>query len=381
MLKLLRLYIKAVRRIIGLAVHKRIALRLGFPRNSINRIAFERLFWTELKEKSGLFERLLIEKPGFGADLRIAISYRCNRNCSYCYAKGLEEIYPQDMISEDFRRVIGWLKKQNKKRIALSGGEPTIHPKFCEFLDICEKENVNVGLLTNNLFNNEIAEKITRKNISYVMVHYEVRRTFSNEEYKIFTKNLNLLNNRGIPTIFRCTFPSTNNFSDFSSHIISAAKKYKVAIRCAFASPGFSQIEHATFNELLNTGNTILEFMEDCKKNGVFAFICRPMPRCMFNDRQWEYLKKLAYIISKCSAGKNGNYAAYAVVNPDLSILACFCLFDKGPKIFDFKDIKDVSDYYAEKFENLRSIPVIEECKTCSYYLTRECQGGCLTYK
>ncbi|MFH2144428.1 MAG: radical SAM protein, partial [Candidatus Omnitrophota bacterium] len=213
-LKLLELGMLAIRRIIGLAVHKRRALRLGFPRDSINRIAFQRLFWTEYKEKRSLFERFFIEQPTFGADLRIAISYKCNRDCSYCYAKGLEEIYPEDMKLEDFRKVIGWLKKQNRKRIALSGGEPTIHPKFCEFLDSCEKENIDVGLLTNNLFNSEIAEKITRKNVGYIMVHYEVREAFSSEEYEIFTGNLNLLNNKGIPTVFRYTFPSTNNFSD-----------------------------------------------------------------------------------------------------------------------------------------------------------------------
>ena len=78
--------------------------------------------------------------------LTINLNDTCNLNCRWCYNQG-----NSDKIM-DFTRFVSFYKrviKDNLSDIVLIGGEPTIHPRFIDILDVIE--NKKISLFTNGI--------------------------------------------------------------------------------------------------------------------------------------------------------------------------------------------------------------------------------------
>ena len=68
----------------------------------------------------------------------IEITQRCNLSCPTCYA-GSSPLHSEMMSLEEFTRQVDQLVaggKRGSDMIQLSGGEPTIHPRFFEMIDL-----------------------------------------------------------------------------------------------------------------------------------------------------------------------------------------------------------------------------------------------------
>ena len=80
----------------------------------------------------------------------IEITDKCNKNCSYCYNRINQSDSQKNFIKEDLiYNLINNLNLYGNKEIILSGGEPKIHPKFCNILDYLMKNNFNCKINTN----------------------------------------------------------------------------------------------------------------------------------------------------------------------------------------------------------------------------------------
>jgi len=71
--------------------------------------------------------------------VNLLITMRCNRACSYCFAKEKLHSYSapesvKNITLENFNKVLDFLLKSNQNVLQLAGGEPTIHPQFKEML-------------------------------------------------------------------------------------------------------------------------------------------------------------------------------------------------------------------------------------------------------
>lgn len=82
----------------------------------------------------------------------LAISYKCNQRCSFCPCSKEEAKYPFVALPELKKTAAEFVSEQNIDTIVISGGEPTIHPNFIEFLRFTTKE---LGLHTVVLSNGE----------------------------------------------------------------------------------------------------------------------------------------------------------------------------------------------------------------------------------
>ena len=66
--------------------------------------------------------------------LDVSITNRCNRGCDFCYRQST--YVGEDITLEDYQIVIDNAKECGVQQIAIGGGEPTIHPNFCEILEM-----------------------------------------------------------------------------------------------------------------------------------------------------------------------------------------------------------------------------------------------------
>ena len=98
-------------------------------------------------------------------NMLIEITQSCNLTCPTCYA-GSSPQNKSFMSVEDFTKLIDQLLEQGKGNadlIQLSGGEPTIHPKFFELVEIALDKGINQVYINTNgirLAKAEFAERL-----------------------------------------------------------------------------------------------------------------------------------------------------------------------------------------------------------------------------
>jgi radical SAM protein with 4Fe4S-binding SPASM domain len=81
---------------------------------------------------------------------RVYLSYTCKHNCSRCHYGGDHRKEIAFMNSDSFSKLLESLHCLKVKFIDLSGGgEPTLHPEFRRFAQMCIKEKFKLSLLTN----------------------------------------------------------------------------------------------------------------------------------------------------------------------------------------------------------------------------------------
>lgn len=79
----------------------------------------------------------------------IAIGYMCNQKCSFCPCSKEEKKYPIPSL-EELKNAIDIMKESGIDSVVVSGGEPTMHPFFCEFIHFLCQKKLKVTILSNS---------------------------------------------------------------------------------------------------------------------------------------------------------------------------------------------------------------------------------------
>lgn len=80
----------------------------------------------------------------------IAIGYMCNQSCSFCPCSKAEKGYPIPTLEELKRAIESMIEDSSINSVVVSGGEPTIHPDFINFIKyLCNKE-LKITILSNS---------------------------------------------------------------------------------------------------------------------------------------------------------------------------------------------------------------------------------------
>jgi len=304
--------------------------------------------------------------------LRIAITYRCNNSCAYCSTGVANRETGSDMTVEDFRRGLIWFKKQNIRKILLTGGEPFIHKDIKEVLGFCDELKFNTHILTNGLLITPELKKHIKDKAVFLILNVNL-----DESYYALKRNVSGIHEK----IIMLRYNFRKKPEDYTL-LFKMAKECSVSIRFGFTVPSrYTDNECYSFKDMLAYKYQIMDFVRLSRLSLVKVHFARPLARCIFNEEEWRYLRKFSGAKSRCLVGYSGNYASRAIVNPDLSVDVCYASLFKARSIFDFKDYKDLSSYFKDKIDTLRKKPLINKCNNCRYYKDSSCQGGCLVYK
>lgn len=90
----------------------------------------------------------------------IEITNVCNLKCSFC-PKTVREL--EFMKIETFEKILDQIKCYTKYIYLHVKGEPFMHPKLSEILELCDKKGFRVNITTNGTLINEVKEKIISK--------------------------------------------------------------------------------------------------------------------------------------------------------------------------------------------------------------------------
>lgn len=95
----------------------------------------------------------------------------CNLKCKHCYQNASNSL-PGELTLKEKLNVIGQLDRAGVPLIALSGGEPTIHPDFLRIVGEASKRGIYMAVATNGIrFSNiEFVEKALKAGLKYIEV-------------------------------------------------------------------------------------------------------------------------------------------------------------------------------------------------------------------
>ena len=120
------------------------------------------------KSTQDFFEEHFKEKPHL-TSFQIELTSRCNERCVHCYIPDENKI--SDIEPSFFYHVLDQCHEMGLLGLTLSGGEPMMHPNFCDFLRKAKEYDFSINILSNlTLLNDEIVTEMKANRLSSVQV-------------------------------------------------------------------------------------------------------------------------------------------------------------------------------------------------------------------
>ena len=79
----------------------------------------------------------------------LEITPSCQLRCVHCYRESMPGLGHGSMQGDDWKRTIASLAAHGTKYVQFIGGEPTIHPRFCELLEYAAEVGLNIEVYSN----------------------------------------------------------------------------------------------------------------------------------------------------------------------------------------------------------------------------------------
>ena len=306
------------------------------------------------------------------------ITHKCNLRCKHCY----QDDYCQDLnlkqLYKIFYQFLDFCKeKKVKGHINFTGGEPFTNYYLFALLELCEKNNISFGILTNGtLLNNRIVKDLSKfKKLSFVQISIDGIPTTHNEirGENNFEKALNgckLLKKYNIQTMVSFTVHKKNYLE--LSKVIKIVKENKID---RFWTDRLIPIDN---NKEIND-SMILNTYEFQQFNKILIKEKKKADRNPFckttihTNRALQFCYDFKTPIYQCSAGIH-----LLAILADGTLLPCRRLPIKIGNVLNSSILELYNSSEIIKDLNKNEIP--NECNHCSKALY--CRGGakCLSY-
>jgi radical SAM protein with 4Fe4S-binding SPASM domain len=103
------------------------------------------------------------------ARMDLALTYRCNNNCFFCYTGGPQQ--KAELTTKQWKKIIDRLWDIGVPQLVFTGGEPTIREDLAELVNYSQK--FVTGLVTNGRRLDLLAEDLKKASLDYVQVSLE----------------------------------------------------------------------------------------------------------------------------------------------------------------------------------------------------------------
>lgn len=315
----------------------------------------------------------------------VAPSFRCNLNCSYCYANDLNSAFPEDMTLEQFKELLDVLNPDNiVKRVSFIGGEPLIFPRLPQFIRELTRRGLDFYFATNGIIEPAIFDQIVQQtNLLSATVHVEKDDFYSPDKLEKLLINVRNLGERNIDTIIRYNLmdPAGRDW-DFLVKYMEMLPEFKFSFAVVFPSQSgrgdYVKLENLeAFSQKIIAMISFLK--EKAGEKSFRAVFAKPYPPCFFTEEELKFILNNVEYKNVCEIDKN-SYTNNICINPDLSYFPCVALTDpayRGEKIKPFEEMK-IENKARAGF--LVHKALLEECGNCRLFHLGVCQAACYAY-
>jgi len=308
----------------------------------------------------------------------IILTTHCNRKCSYCFAKDNSNNHMQFSI-DNFIKVVDWLHADNIYRVGFLGGEPTTHPNFIDFLSYTLSKRLNTLIFTNGMIEDDsIYDKVLDTALKYgVRSSSDLGFLVNVNERKFRSKKEIFFQERFFKSFGRVSSLSFNIFEETFDpmFLIGIIQQYnmKRVVRLGIAAPLGNSNMYLNTKFYKTAAKKIIEFgKEATKKDIAIGFDCG-FVRCMFSDDDMEQINniKTENIVFDCGP--------IVDIYPNLEVTNCYPLSRKERFRMEDYTYSEIQKKFREAVISMDNI--FEECDSCNFYISKECDGGCKAHK
>lgn len=268
-----------------------------------------------------LFLWRLIMKSGY-----IAIGYACNQKCSFCPCSSVETTYPFIRIEELEQAVDKMIEETEIDSVVVSGGEPTIHPNFINFISYLTEREIRTLILSNSemffktSFIDDFCRRINIEKVSVITTlhsqkkeeHESINQT--KDSFSRTVLGLKKLIERGIHvTIKHCiTKMNYQDLCQFYRFIDSTFPQDVDVQMCSIDYCGLKENDYEeqmlVFPELGKYFEEMFdEYMLDLETGSKRHVYCINMPLCSCDPYYWKFFEqKSQEYLSYASPSKEG---------------------------------------------------------------------------
>lgn len=132
-------------------------------------------------------------------DLIYRVTFRCNKHCYFCYNDSFDKKVNFDEIEKkDISPLIDFIKKNNIKRISITGGEPTVRDDLPKLIKQLNKVT-SIKIFSNgNIFDRYSLEEIIDFNLNKIVITIYDKDIYGNKKFSEYLKKIEVLRSKGI---------------------------------------------------------------------------------------------------------------------------------------------------------------------------------------
>lgn len=312
------------------------------------------------------------------AQIILAPTYTCNLRCSYCFAYEMSEAY--FMPDSRFLKFLAWCQRNSLEVLSLTGGEPTIHPRFSWMIEQVKEHELKLYFNTNAVFGRDVLNSLTKDAVSLIGIHWPTGRELSEKQLALRDRNVETLFEREIDLICRLNYiPGLEE--ELTEMVNKACSMPFKSINIAAAFPNEEATNtHVSFAQLRKAAEDLLRLARTIHEKGKSVSLAKPMPPCLVDEPEDAEFPFLKVFEPTCRIYQRG-YVINAVVGPNLEVRACMVDSDPVTQLNTDEGYGKLGDKLAPLVESRLLEPIFKQCKTCRLFAARRCQGLCLAYK
>lgn len=313
------------------------------------------------------------------------ITNYCNQSCPFCFASRemSSTVLDKEMKMDDYKKMLTKITKGGiTKSIKFLGGEPTLHSRLFEMLDMAIKKKLSIQIFTNGVIGRERMSRLSSygNKIGYtfnVMTPgFQLNEKLRNE----VSANMAILGKQSEIT-FSITLDPYFKSEKFFSTVSSAIMGTLSDIRIGLSNPVAGGRNWYTFSEFPKIGTVLVNFMQKSRAQGFtgeFHMNCG-FTRCMFTKQEYDYIKKEFPFIGWSCFGKESSMD----IAVDMSAFHCFPLSEHKRVDLNKISYKEANKQLIKERMVLWSKMKKEVCLRCPFfgYGGDKCPGPCLAFQ
>lgn len=314
----------------------------------------------------------------------ILITNFCNQNCPFCFARAemSNKLVKKEMSLKDFKNVLLKMKKNPEiKTVKLLGGEPTLHSRFEEIINLSLKYFPFVQIFTNGIFSDRLTRFLIEKSprIGFTFNVFTPGFIGNHKIRMLVLKRINQIINYA-PITLSLTFDMNTDLKTFFNLIESDLLKKIHSFRLGFSNPVAGEKNFYQFSDFPKTGKQVAYLIlkiRELNKKAAIELNCG-FTRCMFTNEEFKLIKKETNFYGFSCFGKTASFD----LQTDLTAFHCFPLStqhkidtkNKSFKNVDKRLIQKRLEYWKKIRQNV--------CVKCPFYGfgKDKCPGPCLGF-
>ena len=305
----------------------------------------------------------------------IAVTYRCNLSCKFCYAGCTCTRKPDcdEMSLDEVKTVLQKIRTEAEvPSVSFTGGEPTIREDLCEMVRFASDIGLRVNLITNGvLMNKRLAQGLKKAGLRSAQVSVEGPDAALHDaittipgSFEATVRGIGLLKEQGVyvhtnTTINRLNADHLEGIADLAKSLGLPRFSMNMVMPCGSAQPGETVLRYS------DVGSLVQKVKRRAKIIGIEFMWYSPTPYCIFNPIS-EGLG------SKACAACDGLLS----VAPDGDVLPCSSLMDPVGSLLH-EDFEAVWNSTRARYYRSRS-HAPDTCQSCGQF--EICSGACPIY-